>query len=83
MNSSTKGNLEETGELTFFNQRLLFFTQNMEMVDVSVQILLLPDKKFNKLKSYENLPDSIMISGIQVEYGYTDIPIKGKEKLRW
>ena len=78
MNSSTKGNLEETGELTFFNQRLLFFTQNMEMVDVSVQILLLPDKKFNKLKSYENLPDSIMISGIQVEYGYTD---KGQRKV--
>ena len=78
MNSSTKGNLEETGELTFFNQSLLFFTQNMEMVDVSVQILLLPDKKFNKLKSYENLPDSIMISGIQVEYGYTD---KGQRKV--
>lgn len=78
MNSSTKGNLEETGELTFFNQRLLFFTENMEMVDVSLQILLLPDKKFNKLKSYENLPDSMTISGIQVEYGYTN---RGQRKV--
>lgn len=78
MNSSTKGNLKETGELTFFNQRLLFLTENMEMVDVSLQILLLPDKKFNKLKSYENLPNSMTISGIQVEYGYTD---KGQRKV--
>ena len=78
MGNTMSGKLEDTGELTFFSQRLMFITDEMTVDDISLQILLLPDKKFNKLKSYENLPDSMTISGIQVEYGYTD---KGQRKV--
>lgn len=78
MGNTMSGKLEDTGELTFFSQRLMFITEDMTVDDISLQILLLPDKKFSKLKMYENLPDSMMISGIQVEYGYTD---KGQRKV--
>lgn len=78
MGNTMSGKLEDTGELTFFSQRLMFITEEMTVDELSLQILLLPDKKFSKLKMYENLPDSIMISGIQVEYGYTD---KGQRKV--
>ena len=78
MGNTTSGKLEDTGELTFFNQRIVFITEEMTVDELSLQILLLPDKKFSKLKMYENLPNSMMISGIQVEYGYTD---KGQRKV--
>ena len=78
MGNTMSGKLEATDELTFFNQRIVFITEEMTVDELSLQILLLPDKKFNKLKSYENLPDSMMIFGIQVEYGYTD---KGQRKV--
>lgn len=78
MGNTMSGKLEDTGELTFFSQRLMFITEEMTVDELSLQILLLPDKKFSKLKMYENLPDSMTISGIQVEYGYTD---KGQRKV--
>lgn len=78
MGNTMSGKLEDTGKLTFFSQRLMFITEDMTVDDISLQILLLPDKKFSKLKMYQNLPDSMMISGIQVEYGYTD---KGQRKV--
>ena len=78
MGNTMSGKLEDTGELTFFSQRLMFITEDMTVDDISLEILLLPDKKFSKLKMYENLPNLMMISGIQVEYGYTD---KGKRKV--
>lgn len=78
MGNTMSGKLEDTGELTFFSQRLMFITEDMTVDELSLQILLLPDKKFSKLKMYKNLPNSMMISGIQVEYGYTD---KGQRKV--
>lgn len=56
----------------------MFITEEMTVDELSLQILLLPDKKFSKLKMYENLPDSMTISGIQVEYGYTN---RGQRKV--
>lgn len=78
MGNTMSGKLEDTGELTFFSQRLMFITEEMTVDELSLQILLLPDKKFSKLKMYENLPDSMTISGIQVEYGYTN---RGQRKV--
>lgn len=78
MGNTMSGKLEDTGELTFFNQRLMFITEEMAVDELSLQILLLPDKKFSKLKMYENLSNSMILSGVEVGYEYTD---KGQGKV--